>query len=83
MHVTNHHQLIQFQFNTTNTLAANQPMTLGEALSTFPGGIPTQILTGVNRALACSQLDPFDKFPVKLTAQHHKLLHHCMYHPPR
>lgn len=41
-------------------------------------GVPTQLLEGVNRALACSQLDPFDCFPVRLTSEHHKLLHHCM-----
>lgn len=43
------------------------------------GGIMTQVLTGVNHALATSRLDPFDMFPVKLTAQHHKLLHHCRF----
>lgn len=40
-------------------------------------GIPTQALAGMNRALGCGRLDPFDMFPVKLTAQCHKLLHHC------
>lgn len=39
--------------------------------------IRSQALSGMNRALGCGQLDPFDKFPVQLTAQHHKLLHHC------
>ncbi|EFX01755.1 peroxisomal catalase [Grosmannia clavigera kw1407] len=44
-------------------------------------GIPTQLLTGLNHALAGCQLDPFDMFPVRLTAQHHRLLHHwlCIY----
>ncbi|KAJ6789464.1 hypothetical protein PWT90_00265 [Aphanocladium album] len=41
-------------------------------------GIPAQLLGGVNRALACSQLDPFDCFPVRLTSEHHKLLHHWL-----
>ncbi|KAJ3497514.1 hypothetical protein NLG97_g1844 [Lecanicillium saksenae] len=41
-------------------------------------GIPAQLLEGVNRALACSQLDPFDCFPVRLTSEHHKLLHHWL-----
>ncbi|CAG9952877.1 unnamed protein product [Clonostachys rosea f. rosea IK726] len=41
-------------------------------------GIPAQALAGMNRALACGCLDPFDMFPVKLTVQHHKLLHHWL-----
>lgn len=40
-------------------------------------GIPAQALSGMNLALGCGRLDPFDRFPVKLTTQHHKLLHHC------
>ncbi len=40
-------------------------------------GVPGQALMGLNHALACSRLDPFDMFPITLTAQHHKLLHHC------
>ena len=40
-------------------------------------GVPAQLLTGVDHALACSRLDPFDMFPVFLTVEHHKLLHHC------
>ena len=44
------------------------------------GGIPTQALTGMEHALGAGRLDPFDMFPVTLTAQHHKLLHHCAYH---
>lgn len=40
-------------------------------------GIPAQILTGVNFALGSSKLDPFDVFPVTLTTEHHKLIHHC------
>lgn len=49
----------------------------GRRASGLIEGIPTQVLSGMNLALANSRLDPFDKFPVKLTAQHHKLLHHC------
>ena len=51
---------------------------LGSGVMLNGGGIPAQLLEGVNRALACSQLDPFDAFPVRLTSEHHKLLHHCM-----
>lgn len=40
-------------------------------------GIPAQFLTGVNFALSSSRLDPFDVFPVTLTTEHHKLIHHC------
>jgi hypothetical protein len=41
-------------------------------------GVPSQLLGGVSRALSSSRLDPFQTFPVQLTSQHHKLLHHCM-----
>lgn len=41
-------------------------------------GIPTQLLTGVNHTLASCRLDPFEMFPVTLTSEHHKLMHHCM-----
>lgn len=40
-------------------------------------GVPAQLLTGLNHALASTRLDPFDSFPIKLTGQHHKLVHHC------
>ena len=40
-------------------------------------GLPGQILTGVNHALSSTRLDPFDTFPIRLTVQHHKLIHHC------
>ncbi len=40
-------------------------------------GIPAQAFSGLNLALGACRLDPFDQFPVKLTAQHHKLLLHC------
>jgi hypothetical protein len=42
-----------------------------------PLGIASQALTGMNHALATVSLDPFDTFPVNLTARHHELLHHC------
>ncbi|OAA75116.1 tachykinin family protein [Akanthomyces lecanii RCEF 1005] len=51
---------------------------LGSGVMLNGGGIPAQLLEGVNRALACSQLDPFDAFPVRLTSEHHKLLHHWL-----
>ncbi|KAK8150711.1 hypothetical protein G3M48_009601 [Beauveria asiatica] len=41
-------------------------------------GIPTQVLSGMNMALGNCRLDPFDQFPVKLTAQHHKLIMHWL-----
>lgn len=40
-------------------------------------GLPGQVLTGVNHALTSTRLDPFDVFPIRLTSQHHKLIHHC------
>lgn len=40
--------------------------------------LPTQLLTGLNHALSSSKLDPFYMFPVALTSEHHKLIHHCM-----
>jgi hypothetical protein len=41
-------------------------------------GVPGQILSGLNFALGTSKLDPFDVFPVTLTTEHHKLIHHCI-----
>lgn len=76
-HTTHQQQLARSQLNSTNPSPTGTPMALSDALAALPDGIPTQFLAGANRALACSQLDPFDAFPVKLTAQHHKLLHHC------
>ncbi|KAJ4246489.1 hypothetical protein NW757_009538 [Fusarium falciforme] len=32
----------------------------------------------MNLALGSARLDPFDQFPVQLTSQHHKLLHHWL-----
>lgn len=43
----------------------------------IPQGIRAQVLTGLNYALSSSRLDPFEVFPVMLTATHHKLIHHC------
>lgn len=45
-------------------------------------GVPAQLLTGVNHALASTRLDPFDSFPIRLTSQHHKLVHHCTVYQP-
>jgi hypothetical protein len=42
----------------------------------FPG-LPKQALTGMNHALSSARLDPFEMYPVQLTSEHHKLLHHC------
>lgn len=42
-------------------------------------GAPAQFLAGFNHALAASRLDPFDSFPVTLTSEHHKLMHHCLF----
>jgi hypothetical protein len=41
-------------------------------------GVPSQLLSGLSRALSSARLDPFQTFPVQLTSKHHKLLHHCM-----
>lgn len=49
----------------------------GEALSGMLEGIPAQALSGMNIALGSGRLDPFDRFPVRLTSKHHRLLHHC------
>ncbi|KAH6876537.1 fungal-specific transcription factor domain-containing protein [Thelonectria olida] len=47
-------------------------------ISSMMDSIPGQALSGMNLALGSSRLDPFDKFPIKLTSQHHKLLHHWL-----
>ncbi|KAF7585567.1 hypothetical protein BBP40_010649 [Aspergillus hancockii] len=49
-----------------------------EGVTSEVQGVPTQALAGLNHALASSRLDPFDMFPVELTSQHHKLLHHWL-----
>ena len=57
--------------------ASSSEETLGIAQD-VSSGVPAQLLTGVNHALASSRLDPFEMFPVTLTAEHHKLMHHCI-----
>lgn len=42
-------------------------------------GITPQLLNGMSHALSTARLDPFQQFPVELTPQHHKLLHHCTF----
>lgn len=42
-------------------------------------GITPQLLSGMSHALSTARLDPFQQFPVELTPQHHKLLHHCTF----
>lgn len=51
------------------TVAQSQPVS--------SEGIPAQALQGMNHVLSCGRLDPFDAFPVKFSAEHHKLIHHC------
>lgn len=41
-------------------------------------GVRAQILAGLEHSLASTRLDPFDTFPITLTAEHHKLIHHCI-----
>lgn len=65
--------------NSASSILGGVFSALGSGVMLNSGGIPAQLLEGVNRALACSQLDPFDAFPVRLTSEHHKLLHHCMF----
>ncbi|KAI1199214.1 tachykinin family protein [Nemania serpens] len=50
----------------------------GEALLGMLEGIPAQALSGMNIALGSGRLDPFDRFPVRLTSKHHRLLHHWL-----
>ncbi|KAH7177090.1 tachykinin family protein [Dactylonectria macrodidyma] len=42
------------------------------------GAIPSQAITNMDQSLVCDRLDPFDMFPVKLTSEHHELLHHWL-----
>lgn len=69
----------QSVFGAANYAGQEEPMAsiLEDTTAPAIAGIPAQVLTGVDHALACSRLDPFDMFPVTLTAEHHKLLHHC------
>lgn len=55
----------------------DSPMVMNEPPAQILDGIPAQVLSGMNLALGSSRLDPFDRFPVQLTSQHHKLFHHC------
>ncbi|KAJ9138402.1 Tachykinin family protein [Pleurostoma richardsiae] len=71
-------QRLRSQFDVTGHQPAGRRHASIEDMAVLTGGIPAQVLAGVNRALACSRLDPFDMFPVKLTAQHHRLLHHWL-----
>ncbi|KAI1115558.1 tachykinin family protein [Nemania sp. NC0429] len=54
------------------------PSPSGEALLGMLEGIPAQALSGMNIALGSGRLDPFDRFPVRLTSKHHRLLHHWL-----
>ncbi|KAI1127033.1 tachykinin family protein [Nemania abortiva] len=54
------------------------PVPPGEVLPGLLEGIPAQALSGMNLALGSSRLDPFDRFPVRLTSKHHRLLHHWL-----
>lgn len=49
-----------------------------EALAGMLEGIPAQALSGMNIALGSGHLDPFDRFPIRLTSKHHRLLHHWL-----
>lgn len=51
--------------------------TTEQAAGVDTSGVPAQLLTGLNHALASTRLDPFDVFPIRLTSQHHKLIYHC------
>lgn len=50
-----------------------------DRLSITAESIRSQVMSGMNRALGSNALDPFDMGPVKLTAEHHRLLHHCKF----
>ncbi|BCR85437.1 uncharacterized protein ACHE_20894A [Aspergillus chevalieri] len=52
--------------------------TTEQAASIDTPGVSAQLLTGLNHALAATRLDPFDVFPIRLTSQHHKLIHHWL-----
>lgn len=56
--------------------------TTEQAASIDTPGVSAQLLTGLNHALAATRLDPFDVFPIRLTSQHHKLIHHCTVYQP-
>ncbi|RTE83572.1 hypothetical protein BHE90_001816 [Fusarium euwallaceae] len=47
-------------------------------MDSMMNGVPGQAMSGMNLALGSVRLDPFDQFPVQLTTQHHRLLHHWL-----
>ncbi|RMJ15815.1 hypothetical protein CDV36_004514 [Fusarium kuroshium] len=47
-------------------------------MDSMMNGLPGQAMSGMNLALGSARLDPFDQFPVQLTTQHHRLLHHWL-----
>lgn len=53
------------------------PIMFGNDMDSMMNGVPGQAMSGMNLALGSARLDPFDQFPVELTSQHHRLLHHC------
>ncbi|KAJ9193479.1 transcriptional regulator family: Fungal Specific TF [Paecilomyces variotii] len=65
------------QYAPSNRSVTHEPVGSPDHKPPLPG-IPAQALTGLNYALAYTRLDPFDTFPVKLGAKHHKLLHHWL-----
>ncbi|KAJ3457006.1 hypothetical protein MRS44_014147 [Fusarium solani] len=54
------------------------PIMFGNDMDSMMNGVPGQAMSGMNLALGSARLDPFDQFPVELTSQHHKLLHHWL-----
>lgn len=48
-------------------------------LDSMMNGVPGHAMSRMNLALGSARLDPFDQFPIHLTSQHHRLLHHCEY----
>ncbi|KAJ8131730.1 hypothetical protein O1611_g1896 [Lasiodiplodia mahajangana] len=54
------------------------PAPAGDIPAAILEGIPGQALSGMNLALGSSRLDPFDRFPVRFTSKHHRLLHHWL-----
>ncbi|ETS75108.1 hypothetical protein PFICI_13592 [Pestalotiopsis fici W106-1] len=59
------------------TPPAPQPPTATRPQPVLPG-IPEQALRGMSQVLSCGHLDPFDAFPIKLSPEHHKLIHHFL-----
>ncbi|PHH64642.1 hypothetical protein CDD82_1748 [Ophiocordyceps australis] len=63
---------------TVRRLMPSTPRATSASPKSTLDGVPLQLLSGLNHALSCSRLDPFDMFPVRLTPQHHQLLHHWL-----